>query len=298
MSNLLDVSLLTTADLKAGRQVALVRLLRSVEDAVAALPKARITLYLLLQNCSAQEFAEFAEGLPIFVVAWASDRLIPVSRARNMLLRRAALNGGLPSGGLVAFPDDDCWYPTGLLEHVVGLFQENRRLDFWFCRYGGAPKPMDRAPAQHSSAADVVRNASASTIFCRGALATRIGEFDETIGFGTPLAGGEDLDFALRAYLLARMTRYQNAPLVGHRDKNPVLRSRYYASGLTVLARHAGWIFWREYVRKLVVGLVLTARCELSIARFAELALGSFREMRGFKPTSRRDCVMSLRVDS
>ena len=50
----------------------------------------------------------------------------------------AARNAGLDaaSGEIIAFPDDDCWYPPDLLNQVDDWFRENRRLR---CPRGGRP---------------------------------------------------------------------------------------------------------------------------------------------------------------
>jgi glycosyltransferase involved in cell wall biosynthesis len=42
-----------------------------------------------------------------------------LSRARNVGLRAA-------QGDLIAIPDDDCWYPAGLLARVEEWFRQNR----------------------------------------------------------------------------------------------------------------------------------------------------------------------------
>src|SRR5579864_8357010 len=45
-----------------------------------------------------------------------------LSRARNVGLK-------LASGDVIAFPDDDCWYPAGLLEKVAALLKADTGLD-------------------------------------------------------------------------------------------------------------------------------------------------------------------------
>jgi len=45
-----------------------------------------------------------------------------LSRARNVGLRYV-------SGDIVAFPDDDCWYPPDLLERVANFFEEHPGVD-------------------------------------------------------------------------------------------------------------------------------------------------------------------------
>src|SRR5882757_1707611 len=66
------------------------------------------------------------------------ERIVPLVEAlpagisvRHLRLREknpsAARNAGLAvsSGAIVAFPDDDCWYPPHLLDRVDAWFREN-----------------------------------------------------------------------------------------------------------------------------------------------------------------------------
>jgi hypothetical protein len=63
---------------------------------------------------------------------------------------------------------------------------------------------------------------------------------------------------------------YLDAAIVGHRDKNPRLRARYYRGGLIAIAAHArqqsGVVI--ELMRKVAVGGWLILRGELSFAGY------------------------------
>jgi hypothetical protein len=271
-SRLVDIFLISTTDMKGGRREVRERMLQSVVDSRQALGERRIRLWLLLQNCDAGELAAFAASAPEFVRPIAVAGQVPLSIARNMLLRRLISEHGIGADALVAFPDDDCWYPAGFLSQVVALFARDSMLDFWFCRYGSRPT-QDAALTVGPAGArtgEIARNASSNTIFLRGRVVTAIGEFDEALGIGTPLGGAEDLDYALRARAVARKTVYRDAALVGHRDKSASVRARYYASGLVVLARHAGNGAGWECLRKIAVGTYLVVRRELRIRDFAK----------------------------
>src|SRR5271166_3679951 len=119
---------------------------------------------------------------------------IGLSRARNVGLQRA-------SGDVIAFPDDDCWYPEDLLERVTGLFVENPGLD---CVTG---RPLDpRAHGFHTSSGPVdrwnaFRRGISYTIFMRHRVVAGIGEFDESLGLGTQSGkiAAEETDYLLRA---------------------------------------------------------------------------------------------------
>lgn len=225
-----------------------------------------LTLHLLLQRHSGEPLPF---NVPHFVRVTSTASLLPLSRARNLVL--SGLAGTLDHNTLVAFPDDDCWYPARVLSTIASLFDANDKLDFWFCRYASqadttVANAVAVVPARMHH---VVRNASSNTIFIRGPVVADIGRFDETLGVGTPAGGAEDLDFAIAAYVCARRSLYMDAAMIGHRDKDPVFRARYYASSLSVLARYARRGTLREFLRKILVGVVLVVRKEISIRGFA-----------------------------
>ena len=258
------------------------RMLQSLVESQRAPGERRIDLRLLLQSCDSGELAAFAATAPEFVRPVAVAGRVSLSIARNMLLRRLIAEQSIGPDALVAFPDDDCWYPAGFLSQVVALFARDSALDFWFCRYASQPIQASIAAAEPASArmGEIARNASSNTIFLRGRVVTAIGEFDEALGVGTPLGGAEDLDYALRARRAARKTAYCDAALVGHRDKSPNVRARYYTSSLVVLARHAGNGASSEFLRKIAVGAYLMARRELRIRDFAKALRQAFSARR------------------
>jgi hypothetical protein len=267
----LDIFLISTTDMRGARDEVRGRMLQSLVESQRAMRGHRIALSLLLQSCDSQELAGFAATAPEFVRPLAVAGRVPLSMARNMLLRRLLADGAIGPDALVAFPDDDGWYPDGFLGQVASLFARDATLDFWFCRYASQPLRESFAATEPTGArtGEIVRNASSNTIFLRGRVVSEIGEFDETLGVGTPLGGSEDLDYALRAHRVARKTAYRDAALVGHRDKSPTVRARYYASSLLVLARHARHGAGGEFLRKLAVGAYLTMRRELAVRDFA-----------------------------
>jgi hypothetical protein len=275
--------------MKGRRESVRDRMVRSLVESEQAAGSDRFALYMLLQNCEADKVPALAGAMPDFFHPVAIPHRVPLSTARNILLRRLIADDAIRADALVAFPDDDCWYPPGLLVHVAGLFTGNAELDFWFCRYASNPSvltqdtsratlPLDLRAARM---AEIVRNASSNTIFMRGRVINAIGDFDEGLGVGTPLGGAEDLDYVLRAHRVARKTSYCDAALVGHRDKSRELLARYYASSLVVLARHARTGAASEFYRKIAVGIYYALRRRLSIAdygRALRLAFAAHRK--------------------
>jgi len=119
------------------------------------------------------------------------------SRARNAGLRRA-------TGGIVAFPDDDCRYPPGLLADVARTFDEHPGLG------GVAGRLVDDRGRDSILAFDPdpgpvtkgnvwTRGIEATVFFRREALEGL--PFDETLGrgAGTPWGSGEGTDLLLRS---------------------------------------------------------------------------------------------------
>jgi len=267
--------------MKGQRESVRDRMVRSLVESQQAAGSDRFALFVLLQNCEAHEVPALEAAMPTFFHPVAIPGRVPLSTARNLLLRRLIADKAIRADSLVAFPDDDCWYPPGFLLQVAGLFTRNAELDFWFCRY--ASNPTQAALAADPGVArmaEIVRNASSNTIFMRGHVVNAIGEFDEGLGVGTPMGGAEDLDYVLRACRAARRTAYCNAALVGHRDKSRQLLARYYASSLVVLARHARVGAAREFQRKIAVGIYYALRGQLSVTelrRALRLALAERR---------------------
>ena len=138
-----------------------------------------------------------------------------LSRARNAALRQV-------TGDVIAFPDDDCSYPAGVLGLVARTLAEDRRVGGVIgCpvdpstgkRFRGfAAKPADL------TARNVWHLASSIGLFLRSDVVRRVGEFDESLGLGsgTPWGAGEDRDYPLRALDLGIRLRYDPAIRVFH----------------------------------------------------------------------------------
>ena len=121
-----------------------------------------------------------------------------LSRARNVGLRHVF-------GDVVAFPDDDAWYPPDLFERIAGLLRDHPHLDGLTGRVveehsRAGTRRFGKRPGLLSQTTVWTRATSAS-LFLRRATVKAVGEFDEALGIGsgTIWEGGEDIDYALRA---------------------------------------------------------------------------------------------------
>ncbi|MBC6982476.1 glycosyltransferase family 2 protein [Caulobacter sp. 17J80-11] len=265
------VCIFNTSDAKGGRREELDRLFASLSAANAALGGRRVRHYLLLQNCDEHALAEVAARAPAFTTIRRVDGRLSLSAARNRLLEEFGAEMG--ADDVVSFLDDDAWFAPATLEFVVAAFAAAPELDLFFCRCGSGPAaPPEPAELVDPRLLDLLRYGSSNTLIVRGAVARAVGRFDEKLGLGTPHGGGEDTDYALRAWTNARRARFLNARVIGHRDPFQGLRAQYYRGALAALARNAasGWRVKLQLVRKVLVGLYLVLRREHSLATWLQ----------------------------
>lgn len=253
--------LLTTSILKGDHPEELHRLYESVcRNSSAKMP---VTHVMLLQNPNGVPLPELEDKDHYKILRLESDRVISLSEARNRMLAYVAAQGTINDSDLVAFPDDDCWYPGFSLNYIFSTFVKKPKLDFLFSKYRSHDHEIPTVTLEQHRVAckQVVRNASSNTIFLRGSLLNSNTGFDRNLGVGTKNNGGEDLDYALRSYLKARESCFLDGYTIGHRDKDKSLVGQYYLGSAIVLKRYMlesrGLFF--EAMRKFLIGLVLIA---------------------------------------
>jgi glycosyltransferase involved in cell wall biosynthesis len=137
-----------------------------------------------------------------------------LSRARNEALKHLTAE-------IVAFPDDDCVYPAGLLERVALRFADHPALD------GLTGRAVDGAGRSSASwkpgpalltETNIWNRAISFTIFLRREVVDRVGAFDERLGLGSPEAwsSGEEIDYLLRAVRAGARIEYDPSLVVRH----------------------------------------------------------------------------------
>ncbi len=67
------------------------------------------------------------------------DHRVSLSKARNIMIQFALENLFLDGSYLCAFPDDDAWYPAGLLSQIRNYFTINKNQDILITKYGSQP---------------------------------------------------------------------------------------------------------------------------------------------------------------
>jgi glycosyltransferase involved in cell wall biosynthesis len=139
-----------------------------------------------------------------------------LSRARNAGLRIAR-------GEIIAIPDDDCWYPKGLLASVAEWFDSHAEFGLLFTALRTAENtlsgPKTPVTARRCSKSDVSTCLAASAaLFMRGSVAAAVGGFNEDLGIGanSKYQAAEERDYVLRAHQLGFEFWYDPAFTVHH----------------------------------------------------------------------------------
>lgn len=285
---MIPIVLITTADMLSGRDAALARLVQSVERFRANRPDVPLLHHMLLQRCTDVAAARERFGFSDWMNVSAIDRQVPLSAARNIMINEIFADP--PAGfdsAMVAFPDDDAWYPEGVLEHIYGRFATDHELDFWFCRYGSAAALPDQITEQRPSLQQVISRASSNTIVVRGRVLRACRGFDENLGLGTAARSGEDTDFGMRSFFAARKVLMAPHVMVGHRDFDPAIRANYYGGTLIALARHFSVSSAAKlaFFRKMLVGVALVAKRDLSVGGLAASLGGLKANRQAINPT-------------
>lgn len=263
--------LLTTVSSDPTRLALCERLIASIN--AQSSPDLEVKHLLLIQDLPGDNVGGRIAGEHDWIRVHRSSQRLSLSKARNILLELARNEGDLQVADVVAFPDDDAWYPSPFLAGLSRLFSGSTQPDIFVCRYSTAPEPSDgdMGAAENPSLLQFVKSASSNTMFISGNIVRQLDPFDEALGVGTALAGAEDLDYALRARLKARIVSASPMALVGHRNKSVSLKAKYYSADLLVLMRYAkDWSHVVLFCRKLMVGLYLIGARQLSIPEWAD----------------------------
>ena len=159
------------------------------------------------------------------------DRLEPVLTGRELRIEHVRASTGLSrarnvglrvvDADVVAFPDDDCVYPPGLLARVAAALGADPTLSGITGRAedpNGSSSPSWKTDAALLTEDNLWNRAISFTIFLRRELVERIGPFDEQLGLGSgrPWSSGEEMDYLIRAVRGGARIRYDPSLTVVH----------------------------------------------------------------------------------
>ena len=137
-----------------------------------------------------------------------------LSRARNAALEHLTAD-------VIAFPDDDCLYPPGLLSRLAERFSSDAPLDGLTGRAqdaSGKSAVSWRTDPARLTDDNLWNRAISFTIFLRRTVVERVGTFDERLGLGSgePWSSGEEIDYLIRAVRGKAGIEYDPSLVVRH----------------------------------------------------------------------------------
>lgn len=163
-----------------------------------------------------------------------------LSRARNVGLPRV-------QGDIVAFPDDDCWYPEDLLANVNAWFEAHPEfaglLTILRDSDGKTVGPRWPTAPRSCTKEDIGVYARSPNGFLRRQAIETIGFFNEDLGVGadTRYQSGEEFDYFARPLDLGMKVWYEPSLTVHHPDVHSMermLRKTYlYSMGAAYVIR-------------------------------------------------------------
>lgn len=240
----------------------------------------------LLQSLASQQCADFEvivvdqnaddrlswieqEGYPFRILRLRSS-VAHSSAARNIGLTRAV-------GDIVAFPDDDCIYPPGLLVKVSEAFHNQ---DEFALRTGPAVAPGGGVLSSvrwqrfsgEISISNVWNTAIEFNMFICRSLITSLGGFDEQLGIGGKFSSGEVTDLIIRALRVGRRGWYDMTQTIFHPEKKLTLiaieRAFGYGAGFGYVLRKQRFPLriWLTFMVRPLGGLILSVARGQAIA--------------------------------
>ncbi|WP_370838400.1 glycosyltransferase family 2 protein [Megasphaera sp.] len=166
-----------------------------------------------------------------------------LSHARNIGLAYA-------TGDIIAFPDDDCWYSSGLLEKVKDYLDSSAIDGICGCPIDENNKSLISNFLKKETLlckTNVWHGGISFTIFLKSKIVKEVGLFDEMLGVGagTPYGSGEETDYLLRALEKRFKIIYTPEIKVFHPRKDIIItpneckRAKSYGRGMgAVLKKH------------------------------------------------------------
>ena len=171
---------------------------------------------------------------------------LPIIRVRSGKGLSKGRNAGLERtcGGIIGFPDDDCWYDPHVLQSVARFFSSRPEIDLMSGRTVDAHghQSLNRYCSESGpiTRSNVFTTGNSNTIFARRSVVAAVDGFDETLGVGasSPFQAGEESDFLLKCLNCGYRGYYDRDFLVRHDQIfESIDRLRAYSVGFGRVAR-------------------------------------------------------------
>lgn len=198
-----------------------------------------------LESVRAQNFQTLEIILLDQTTGTEMDRLIE-SFQNDIPIRRiriapcgisAARNEGLKyaHGEIIAFPDDDCAYPSDLLVQIFQGLENDKTLDgisVFVCDEKGAGSAggVMMRNVGDVSFSNVWKTAVSCSFFVRRETAETVGSFDEQLGIGSASGcwSGEETDWLVRALAAGKRIAYRPDLRVFHPQPDFGMRKAFH----------------------------------------------------------------------
>jgi len=240
----------------------------------------------------AEVFASFVDqnrsDIEIIVVDQNDDdRLVPMveALARNLPVVHVRLkekslsmarNAGVDhaTGEIIAFPDDDCWYPSDLLNRVDSWFKTNVR--YAVLAVGALDtEGLSSGNRWLQDSCDISPLNAMRTTFASSLFISR-NRISPTLRFDPKLPAGEETDFILRLLATGLRGRFDRSLHIHHPRRDMLSgtvsreRARKYGVGMGMVVRRHSLIFvWCGLlIYDLARTLLVSTRGQFENARF------------------------------
>jgi len=209
-----------------------------------------------------------------------------LSRARNVALPHVR-------GDVVAFPDDDCWYPDDVLATVVAWFGSHPEFSGLLATLrdaeGNTVGPRWPSTARSCTRDDIFRYGISPNAFLRRRVVEAIGSFNEKLGIGAPTRyqSGEDFDYFLRPLALGMKLAYEPSITVHHPSfhslERLLERSYSYSLGGAYVMRLHGFspAHFAKYLMRSVAGAGVSL-CKGDFALAYSYSMRAAGQVRGY----------------
>ena len=114
-----NLLMLTTCIVNEENMQDLLRMVRSYRDDFSDY------IHIILLQGDSGNFKSIVSALELSTHIIMVSKIISLSKARNIMFEHAISSGIFEQCEVIAFPDDDCWYPDNNLSEIFNLFKNN-----------------------------------------------------------------------------------------------------------------------------------------------------------------------------